>query len=137
MTNSIRIPALVLGCFILLLSSGCKKVDEDHEINATWTFIQHQADSLITYDTLVFLKIEKSNKVTGEGPLRHYRGNVEVWKDGSIQFSNLCCGDTTDSDSTMLPQVQFYSAMEGLSSYEINGNMLTLSGGTGTMKFEK
>ena len=109
---------------------------ENHEINASWTFIEFQTDSILTYDTLVNLKIENSDKVTGEGPVQHYRGNVEIWKDGTIQFSNLCCGDTAH-DSTFLPQVQFYSAMEGMSGYQVNGNKLTLSGSSGTMKFEK
>lgn len=137
MTNRIKIGLLALGAFVTMLSSSCKKVGEDHEINATWTFLEYQADSLITYDTLVYMKIEDSEKVTGEGPSRHFRGNVEIWKDGSIQFSNVCCGDTTESDSTLLPQVLFYSSMESMSSYEINGNRLTLNGGMGTMKFEK
>ena len=132
-----RIEFLFVGLILLLISSACSKVNDNHEINGTWTFTEYLSDSVLTYDTLVFIKIENSIKVTGDGPQRHFRGDVEVWSDGSIQFSNLCCGDTSEFNLTLLPQLQFHSVIESLSSYEISGNQLTLTGPEGTMKFEK
>lgn len=131
-----RIVVVAASLIILILSSSCNKVGKDHEINTRWTFISYEADSILTYDTLVTIDFDNSINVTGEGPIRHYKGSVEIWKDGTIQISSLCCGDTA-MDSTLLPQIQFYGYLHGCTEYEINGNLLVLRGADSEMRFEK
>lgn len=133
-------PLSVSSALLIVLTIGlgaCKKVKDDHEINANWLFISYTSpDSVLTYSEPVNLEFEGSEKIKGNGPVRKYTGTVEIWKDGSIQMSELCCGDTAVSMG-QLPQIQFYSYLNQLSNYQINGNELRLSG-TGTeMLFEK
>ena len=135
-STHIKIAIVVIFLFISILSSSCNKAGKDHEINARWTFISYQADSILTYDTLVTIDFDNSIKVTGDGPIRNYKGSVEVWKDGAIQISSLCCGDTA-LDSTLLPQIQFYSYLNSCTEYDINGNLLVLRGLNSEMRFEK
>lgn len=131
-----KIAFVVVSLLIMILYSSCNTVGKDHEINARWTFISYEADSILTYDTLVTIDIDNSINVTGEGPMRHYKGSVEVWKDGTIQISSLCCGDTA-VDSTLLPQIQFYGYLNSMTEYDINGNLLVLRGSNSEMRFEK
>ena len=128
-----------IGVFILLvvlIFTSCTTVGKDHEINARWTFLSYQEGSLLTYDTLVFMNIENSSDITGEGPIKKFKGSVEVWQDGTLQIGNLCCGDTA-SNSTLLPQIQFYNYLNSCTEYEVNGNLLVLRGSNYEMRFEK
>ncbi|MFT4526665.1 MAG: hypothetical protein ACI85F_002841 [Bacteroidia bacterium] len=132
----VKVAGIAISLLLVILSSSCSTVDKNHEINARWTFVSYEADSILTYDTLVNIDFDNSEDITGEGPKRHFRGSVEVWKDGTLQISNLCCGDTA-SDSTLLPQIEFYSYLTSCTEYEINGNLMVLRGSNSEMRFEK
>jgi hypothetical protein len=139
MTNSFHLKCfnVALSLRAIIVLGSCNLVGEDHEINANWTFVGYQTDSYITFDTLVTLNIENSTKIKGIGPNKNYHGSIEIWKDGTIQLGNLCCGDTSGGDSTELPQLEYYSYLNGSTEYELNGNNLFLRGPNSEMRFEK
>jgi hypothetical protein len=122
---------IVFLCFVWLIS-GCRLAPDDHAINNSWSFKYYRnqdgsLDSIPDSLKTPLVIFSESIDVEGNGPVRKFKADCDVYTDGEIIIQNLWLANTTDDSASMLVDSIFFDRLTATDLFTLDGDRLVLS----------
>lgn len=116
---------------IFLFGSCDGLVSDNHVINQSWEFVHYRLtdgslDSLSGYSVPILI-FKNSEDVSGNGPVRNFRAEAEIYEDGEILIQNFTLvGPVQDSLAEQVDSL-YFDRLEGVSRFTFDGDRLILT----------
>jgi len=105
---------------------------DDHAINKSWSFKYYRnqdgsLDSIPDSLKVPLVIFSKSIDVEGNGPVRKFRADCDVYTDGEIIIQNLWLANSSEDSTSLMVDSIFFDRLTATDLFTLDGDRLILS----------
>jgi heat shock protein HslJ len=136
MAKSIRGLALVLVALSILLAA-CAAANQPDLADTKWALVTLNGTPMDPRARAITIEFDANGQVSGSAGCNSY-GGIYMVSNGSITLSQLVSTLMACQDETVMANESAYlQVLNGIASYQVHGNALTLSGGDQSLVFNR